>query len=125
MNRFFSAVLFVLALTACANAFSQTAAQMGMTEEEHANMHKLPTGTGESAAGAWLIPPTSGVYVIHNGKIHGVTSQAVQLEAGGQYRIDSRGPGAEPLMWTPPGGSKTVVPSQYLIPVDPKNVVKK
>ncbi len=96
-------------------AFAQTAAQMGMTEEEHAHMHDLPKGTGASAdGGAWLVPDVSGVYILHNGTILGITTNAVRLEAGKPYRVM---PHKGPLIWTPPGGVQGPVPKANLIAI--------
>lgn len=116
---------FLLLLALASPVFAQTAAQMGMTEEEHANMHKLPEGTGESDLGAWLVPNTTGVFVIHNGSILGVDAAAYRLVAGKPYRIAARGPNRKPLMWTPPGASApSPVPNAFLIPVKAEDVKK-
>lgn len=103
---------------------------------EHAMATALPVGNGaptSSQYGAWFVPPVTGGYVfpqtsLVDGKRRPVfmsqtaAKETVGLIAGRAYRL---WPWKGPLIWIPPGGVQGKVPPEYLLPVNPANVMPK
>lgn len=86
------------------------------TGDHMGNHGPLSTTNGASPSGAaWLVPSVSGLYTLHNGAIKGEKYPLqITLQAGKPVYIM---PHPGPLIWTPPGGVRSVVPDDNLIPI--------
>lgn len=93
-----------------------TAAQMMMTEEEHANMHKIPDGTGLSADGSgFLRAPIGGTYTFIGGRLAEFPGPVAVLDRPTRvYRVLA---GSNGMQWILPGTTKPItVPKAFLYP---------
>lgn len=114
-------ILYVLALVATA-ALAQphqhgfSAAEMGMTEAEHAKMHDIPPGTGLSADGSgFLRAPVAGSYIFIGAKLAEFPAGPAKITRTNRvYRVL---PHVGPMQWILPGTTKAMtVPKEFLYP---------
>lgn len=100
----------------------------------HAMDHALPVGNGAPLAyanGAWVIPPTTGVYTFpQTSQVAGKripvfmaqqTNGPVSLVAGRQYRL---WPWKGPLVWITPAGKQEKVAPEYLLGIDSSTMIR-